>query len=41
MADQSIVNEAITKAMAEATMVVIQALAKTQAQRMPNTAGPR
>ena len=41
MADQSIMNEAITKAMAEATRVAIQAMAETQAQRMPNTSGPK
>ena len=41
MAEQSVVNEAITKAMAEATRVAIQALAETQVQRMPNTAGPK
>ena len=29
------------KAVAEATRAAIQALAKTQAQRMPNTAGPK
>ena len=41
MADQAIVNEAIMKAMAEATRVAIQTLAKTQVQRMPNTVGPK
>ena len=41
MAKQSIVNEAITKAMAEATRAAIQALAETQVQRMPNAAGPK
>ena len=41
MAQQSIVNEAIMKAMAEATRAAIQALAETEAQRMPNTAGPK
>ena len=41
MADQSIMNEAITKAMAEATRVAIQPMAETQAQRMPNTSGPK
>ena len=41
MADQSIMNEAIMKAMAEATRVAIQAMAETQAQRMPNTSGPK
>ena len=39
MADQSIMNEVIMKAMAEATRVAIQAMAETQAQRMPNTSG--
>ena len=34
-------NETITKAMAEATRVAIQAMAETQAQRMPNTSGPK
>ena len=29
------------KAVAEATRAAIQALAKTQTQRMPNTAGPK
>ena len=38
MAEQSIVLEAIMKAMAEATRAAIQALAKIQVQRMPNTA---
>ena len=41
MAEQSIVNETITKAVAEATRAAIQALAKMQVQRMPNTAGPK
>ena len=41
MTDQSIMNEAITKAVAEATRVAIQAMAETQAQRMPNTSGPK
>ena len=40
MADQSIMNEAITKTMAEVTRVATQAMAETQAQRMPNTSGP-
>ena len=41
MADQSIMNEAIMKAVAEVTRVAIQAIAETQAQRMPNTSGPK
>ena len=41
MAEQSIVNEAIMKAMSEATRAAIQALAKTSVQRMPNTAWPK
>ena len=34
-------NEVITKAVAEATRIVIQTMAETQAQREPNTAGPK
>ena len=41
MTDQAAMNEAIVKAVAEATRVVIQAMAETQAQRMPNTSGPK
>ena len=41
MADQSIINEAIMKAMTEATRVANQAMAETQAQSMPNTSGPK
>ena len=41
MADQSILNEAIMKAVTEVTRVAIKALAETQAQRMPNTTGPK
>ena len=41
MAGQSIMNEAIIKAMVEVTRVAIQAMAETQAQRMPNTSGPK
>ena len=41
MADQAAMNEAIVKAMAEATRVAIQAMAETQAQRMPNTSRPK
>ena len=41
MADQAAMNEAIAKAVAEATRVAIQAMAETQAERMPNTSGPK
>ena len=41
MADQAAMNEVILKAIAEATRVVIQAMAETQAQSMPNTSGPK
>ena len=41
MADQSSMNEAIMKAMVEATRVAIQAMAETQAQKMPNISGPK
>ena len=41
MAEQSIVNEAIMKAMAEAARVAIQALAETQAQECQIQLGPR
>ena len=34
-------NEAIMKAVAEATRVAIQAMAERLAQRMPNTSGPK
>ena len=40
MAEQ-IMNEAITKAVAEATRIVIQTMAEIQAQRIPNAAGPK
>ena len=40
MAEQ-IRSEAITKAVAEATRVVIQTMAETQALRMPSTTGPK
>ena len=40
MAEQ-IMNEAIMKAVAEATRIVIQTKAKMQAQRVPNAAGPK
>ena len=41
MVDQAATNKAITKAMAEATRVAIQAMAEIQVQRMPNTSGAR
>ena len=41
MADQAAMNKAIAKAMAEAIRVAIQAMAEAQAQRMPNTSGPK
>ena len=34
-------SEAITKAVAEATGIAIQTMAEMQAQRIPNTAGPK
>ena len=34
-------NEAITKAVAKATRIVIQTMAEMQAQRIPNAAGPK
>ena len=40
MANQ-IMNEAIIKAVAEATRIAIQTMAKMQAQRVPNTAGSK
>ena len=40
MAEQ-IMSEVITKAVAEASRVVIQTMAETQAQRMPSTTGPK
>ena len=40
MAEQ-IMSEAITKAVAEATRIVIQMMAEMQAQRTPNVAGPK
>ena len=33
-------SEAIAKAVAEATRIAIQTMAKMQAQRVPNAAGP-
>ena len=41
MEDPAVMNEAIMKAVADATRVVIQAMAETLAQRMPNTSGPK
>ena len=41
MADEAAMKEAIAKAVAEATRVVVQAMAETQAQGMPNTSGPK
>ena len=40
MAEQ-IMNEAIAKAVVEATRIAIQTMAESQAQRVPNTAGPK
>ena len=40
MAEQ-IMSEAVTKAVAEATRIVIQMMAEMQAQRTPNVAGPK
>ena len=40
MAEQ-IMSEAIAKAVAEATRVVIQSMVETQMQRMPSTTGPK
>ena len=40
MAEQ-IMAEAIAKAVAEATRIVIQTMANSQAQRVPNSAGPK
>ena len=40
MAEQ-IMNEAIMKAVAGATRIMIQTMAESQAQRVPNTAGPK
>ena len=36
-----IMSEAVAKAVAEATRLVIQTMAETQAQRMPGTTGPK
>ena len=40
MAEQ-LMSEVIMKAVAEATRVAIQTMAKTQAQRMPSTTGSK
>ena len=34
MADQAVMNEAITKAVAEATRIMIQTIGETQTQRL-------
>ena len=41
MAPEQIMSEAMTKAVAEATRIVIQTMAETQAQKIPNAAGPK
>ena len=41
MATEQILSEVITKAVAEATRVAIQAMAEAQAEQMPGTAGPK
>ena len=41
MADQAVMNEAIAGAVAHVTRIAIWAMAETQAQRMPNTSGPK
>ena len=41
MATEQIMSEAITKALAEATRVVIQAMAEAQVEQMSNTVGPK
>ena len=41
MAIEQIMNKAITKAVAEATRVAIQAMAEAQVERMHDTSGPR
>ena len=38
---EKIMSKAITKDLAEATRMVIQALAEMQAQKIPNAAGPK
>ena len=41
MASEQIMNEAITRAVAEATRVVIQTMAKAQVERMHDISGPK
>ena len=41
MASESMMSEAITKAVAEATRVALQKMMETQAQRTQNAAGPK
>ena len=41
MEDQSLMNEAIAKAVAEATMVMIQTIMQTQTQRSEGQQGPK
>ena len=38
---EQVMSEVITKAVAEATRIVLQTMAKMQAQRVPSTAGPK
>ena len=41
MATEQVMNEAITKAVAEATRVAIQAMVEARAERMHNTSEPK
>ena len=41
MTSESMISEALTKAVAEATRVVLQTMAEVQAQRTQNAAGPK
>ena len=41
MADQLVMNEAITKAVAEATRIMIQTIGETQTQRSEGQQGPK
>ena len=41
MAEQAAMSEAIANAIAEATRLAVQAMTDAQAQRMPNTSGPK
>ena len=41
MASESMMSEAITKAVAEVTRVALQTMAEAQAQRTQNAAGPK